>query len=122
MKSVRAAIGGAEVLSVILRYVYCLAHLAEPAIIQFVDIAAKAGVRFVLLDGSTPERHQIEPMVGGVAVFDFNNDGRPDIYFVNGARQPLLDKPDSSYSNRLYRNDGNGAFTDVTASAGVPGE
>ena len=122
MKSVRAAMGGVAVLSVILRYVYSIAQPAEPAIIQFVDIAAKAGVRFVLLDGSTPERHQIEPMVGGVAVFDFNNDGRPDIYFVNGARQPLLNKPDPSYYNRLYRNDGNFTFTDVTDEAGVRGD
>src|SRR6266496_5635555 len=95
MKSVRAAMGGVAVLCVILRYVYSIAQPAEPAIIQFVDIAAKAGVRFVLLDGSTPERHQIEPMVGGVAVFDFNNDGRPDIYFVNGASQP-------SWKNRFH--------------------
>ncbi len=56
-----------------------------------------------------------------MAVFDYNNDGRPDIYFVNGARQPALDKPDVSWSNRLYRNNGNGTFTDVTAAAHVAG-
>src|SRR5439155_1429489 len=65
MNWVLVAMGGVAVLSVILQYVYSIAQPAEPAIIQFVDIAAKAVVRFVLLDGSTPERHQIEPMVGG---------------------------------------------------------
>src|SRR5687768_3700186 len=94
----------------------------EPPTIQFKDIARSAGVNFVLQDSATPQKHQIEPMVGGVAVFDFNNDGRPDIYFVNGARQPLLNKPDPSYYNRLYRNDGNFTFTDVTDEAGVRGD
>ena len=47
-------------------------------------------------------------MVSGVAIFDYNSDGKPDIYFVNGARQPQLDKPDPSYYNRLYRNNGDG--------------
>ena len=61
-------------------------------------------------------------MVGGVAVFDYNNDGKPDLYFVNGARQPQLDKPDPSYYNRLYRNNGNGSFEDVTLPAGVRGD
>jgi hypothetical protein len=61
-------------------------------------------------------------MVSGVAIFDYNSDGKPDIYFVNGARQPQLDKPDPSYYNRLYRNDGGGRFTDVTLAAGVRGD
>ncbi|MSV30338.1 MAG: CRTAC1 family protein [Bryobacterales bacterium] len=61
-------------------------------------------------------------MAGGVAVFDYNNDGRPDIYFVNGARQPALEKSDASFYNRLYRNEGGGRFADVTIASGVPGE
>ena len=89
--------------------------------IQFTDIAPAAGVNFVLRDSATPQRHQIEPMVGGVAVFDYNNDNRPDIYFVNGADQPGLDKPDPSFYNRLYRNNGDFTFTDVTLSAAVRG-
>jgi hypothetical protein len=90
--------------------------------IRFEDITEKSGIRFVLRDSATPQRHQIETMVGGVAVFDYNNDNRPDIYFVNGARQPGLDKPDASWFNRLYRNEGGGKFTDVTTEAGVQGE
>jgi len=93
---------------------------ADP--ITFEDIAGRAGVDFVLRNSATPARRQIEPMVSGVAIFDYNNDGKPDIYFVNGARQPQLDKPDPSYYNRLYRNNGDGSFTDVTLAAGVRGD
>jgi hypothetical protein len=94
----------------------------EPAAIQFENIAARAGLNFVLRDPGTPQKRQIETMVGGVAVFDYNNDGRPDIYFVSGASQPGLEKSDPSYYNRLYRNNGDLTFTEVTAAAGVRGE
>ena len=60
-------------------------------------------------------------MAGGVAVFDYNNDGRPDIFFTNGADLKTLSKNSPSYSNRLLRNDGNGKFTDVTEEAGLAG-
>ncbi len=60
-------------------------------------------------------------MVGGVAVFDYNGDGRPDIFFTNGANIATLQKDDPKYANRLFRNDGNGVFTDVTAQAGLAG-
>jgi hypothetical protein len=62
-----------------------------------------------------------ETMAGGVAVFDYNNDGRPDIFFTNGADIATLKKSSPKYFNRLYRNDGNGVFTDVTAQAGLQG-
>lgn len=64
----------------------------------------------------------IETMPGGVAAFDYNGDGRPDIFFTNGADVPSLRKTSSTYWNRLYRNDGNFHFTDVTEQAGVAGE
>jgi hypothetical protein len=60
-------------------------------------------------------------MAGGVAVFDYNNDGRPDIFFTNGADLKTLNKTSAKYSNHLLRNDGNGKFTDVTVEAGVGG-
>ena len=89
--------------------------------IRFEDVTASSGIRFVLENSATPERHQIETMPGGVAVFDFDNDGRPDIFFANGAEQPSLRKTSSRLSNRLYRNKGNWTFEDVTGKAGLAG-
>jgi hypothetical protein len=94
---------------------------ADPRPIVFEDVASEAGVEFVLQDGATPAKHQIETMVGGVAVLDFNRDGLPDIHFTNGAEPPALEKKDPRFYNRLYRNEGDGKFTDVTARARVRG-
>jgi hypothetical protein len=99
-----------------------LAAGPAPQPVTFEDVAARAGIDFVLHNSATPEKHQIETMVSGVAVFDYNNDGRPDIYFVNGASQPKLVKDAPEYFNRLYRNNGDGTFADVTLQAGVRGE
>ncbi len=73
---------------------------------------------FVLDNGKTPEKHLVETMPGGIAVFDYNRDGRPDIFFTNGATLPSGKK----FPNRLFRNDGNFQFTDVTKAAGLEGE
>ncbi|MGD0922320.1 MAG: CRTAC1 family protein [Terriglobia bacterium] len=90
--------------------------------VRFENIAASAGVKFILRNSATPNKYQIEPMVAGVAIFDYNNDGFEDIYFVNGAKIPELAKTGAEYYNRLYRNNGDGTFTDVTERAGVKGE
>ncbi len=95
---------------------------AAPDPIRFDDGAARGGVHFVLENAETPERHLIETMAGGVAVFDYDNDKRPDIYFINGAAQPSLTKTAPKFFNRLYRNLGGGSFRDVTLEAGVKGE
>jgi len=86
--------------------------------IRFEDIADRAGVPFIVRNSAAGLKHQIETMISGVAVFDYNNDANPDIYFVNGARIPELIKPGPKFHNRLYPNNGAGAFTDVTAQAG----
>ncbi len=90
--------------------------------ITFQETASTAGIEFVLKNRATPNKYQIETMPAGVAVFDYNNDGFEDIYFINGAAIPGLAKIDSSYWNRLYRNNGGGTLTDVTAKAGLAGE
>ncbi len=75
----------------------------------------------MLKNSSSPQPYSIETMLGGVAVFDYNNDGLLDIFFTNGAAIPSLEKSDPSYWNRLFRNNGDGTFTDVTESAGLKG-
>ena len=90
--------------------------------ICFKDVATNAGLGFVLQNSPTPEKRMIETMAGGLAIFDYNNDGRPDVFFTNGADVPSLKKSSPKYANRLFRNDGNMKFTDVTASAGLAGE
>src|SRR5260370_39251684 len=72
---------------------------AGPDPITFEDVASKAGVEFILQNAATGDKHQIETMVSGVAVFDYNNDGWPDLYFVNGASQPSLAKTNPGYYN-----------------------
>ena len=76
---------------------------------------------FHLENDASPAKNPPETMAGGVAVFDYNGDGRPDIFFTNGADLATMKKSSPKYSNRLFRNDGNGVFTDVTAEAGLAG-
>ena len=72
-----------------------------------------------LNNGTIDEKPVPDSTLGGVALFDYDNDGFLDIYFTNGARLPDLNKPDSSFFNRLYRNRGDRTFEDVTETAGV---
>jgi len=90
--------------------------------IQFEDLLEKSDIRFRLKNSISPQRYSIETMLGGVAVFDYNNDGLLDIFFTNGAAIPSLEKAEPGYWNRLYRNNGDGTFTDVTEKAGVKGK
>jgi len=89
--------------------------------IRFRNIAESAGLRFVLENDPTPKKHLIESMAGGLAAFDYNGDGRTDIFFSNGASIPSLQKDSPKYFNRLFRNEGGMRFTDVTEEAGVAG-
>jgi enediyne biosynthesis protein E4 len=78
-------------------------------------------IAFSLDSSETPQRHAPETMAGGVAVFDFDRDGNPDIFFTNGANIDTLQKDSPKYWNRLFRNNGDGTFTDVTEKAGLKG-
>ena len=90
--------------------------------IQFEDITAKAGIDFTLRNGATGHSYQPEIMLGGVAALDYDNDGCTDIFFVNGAALPSMEKTGPEYRNRLYRNNCDGTFTDATSKSGLAGE
>jgi enediyne biosynthesis protein E4 len=89
--------------------------------ISFEDIAAQAGIDFVLQNGATGNRRQIETMVAGAVAFDYDNDDRIDLYFVNGALSPSLEKSGIEDSNHLFRNRGDGSFEDATTKSGLAG-
>jgi len=88
---------------------------ADPA--RFVDATAASGIAFRHVHGGTGKRYFVETMGAGCAFFDYNGDGRPDVFAVNGGALPGYagERP----LNRLYRNEGNGRFSDVTEAAGV---
>ena len=85
--------------------------------IQFTDITAAAGITFKHV-ASPDKRYIVESMSGGVALFDYDNDGDLDMYFVNSLTVDLV-KSKGKTKSELYRNEGDGKFTDVSAKAGV---
>src|SRR6202035_1620588 len=89
-------------------------------------VKSPRGIDFTLQNSPTPQKYLIETMPGGVALFDYNNDGLLDIFMVNGGRinSPVatrddFDRHDPTYWNRLYRQNKDGSFTDVTEPAGL---
>jgi Flp pilus assembly protein TadD len=92
------------------------------ALIRFRNVAEQARLDFVLSNDASPRKYQVETMSGGVAAFDYDNDGWTDVYFVNGAELPAMKKSSPKFWNRLYRNNRDGTFVDVTEKAGVKGE
>jgi enediyne biosynthesis protein E4 len=92
----------------------------------FFDVGTPKGIDFTLQNSPTPQKYLIETMPGGVALLDYNNDGLLDIFVVNGGRitSPMqtpenFDRHDPRYWNRLYRQNKDGTFTDVTEQAGL---
>ncbi len=106
-----------------------LAQQSNLPLPAFSDVTDASGVDFRNASSATSQKYLLESMVGGVAAFDYDGDGLLDLYFVNGARlaDPMPegaapDKTDPKYWNRLYRNEGNWHFSDVTERAGVRGD
>jgi hypothetical protein len=99
-----------------------------PSPVTFTDITAQTKIDFKQSASLTSQKYLIESMGGGVAMFDYDNDGRQDLYFTNGARldDPMPkgaspDKRDPKFWNRLYHQKADGTFEDVTERAGVKG-
>ena len=119
---IAVSVGRGAVIVLLLASIWAMraAGPGRPAI-RFEDASASSGLQFVLDHCPTPRKYLVEAMAGGVAAFDYNNDGRIDLFFANGAELPSLKKTGPRYSDRLYRNDGGGHFTDVTAGSGLAG-
>jgi enediyne biosynthesis protein E4 len=95
--------------------------LAPTALLQYTDVAESAQIRFKHNPSVTQQKYILETIGAGGAFFDYDNDGLLDIYLVNGAHLPDLKKSEAGFYNQLYRNNGNGVFTDTTEKAGVAG-
>jgi hypothetical protein len=111
-----------------LLFFVAVAGQLPPMLPVFVDVAERAKIDFVCHASHTSQKYLVESMVGGVAMFDYDGDGRLDLFFVNGAELrekmglgEVPDKRDPRYWNRLFHNNGDGTFTDVTEHAGVQG-
>src|SRR5947208_9390056 len=90
----------------------------KPNAISFSDVTGAAGIDFHLTCGSLEKRYIMETMCGGVAVFDYDNDGWMDIFLVNGSTLEDL-RSGKCYPSKLYRNNHDGTFTDVSSKAGL---
>jgi hypothetical protein len=106
----------------------CLFAASPPAEVQFSDVTAAMNVDFQHEASPTSNKYLIETMGGGVALLDYDNDGRLDIFFANGAwigdpmpANKMPDKSERKYWNRLYHQNADGTFSDVTEKAGLTG-
>src|SRR5215471_8826012 len=89
--------------------------------VTFVDVAQAAGITFRHDNAASPEKYLIETMGSGCGWIDYDQDGLLDLYLVNGAATRVY-TPHQPLRSALYRNNGDGTFTDVTTKAGVGAE
>ena len=97
------------------------AKSSQASPVTFVDIAQAAGITFRHDNAASPQKYLIETMGSGCAWIDYDQDGLPDLYLVNGAATRVY-TPTHPLRSALYHNNGNGTFTDVTSKAGVGAE
>jgi enediyne biosynthesis protein E4 len=95
--------------------------LSTNTTVRFKDVRETAGIHFVQDATSSVEKYYLETMGTGVAWIDFDQDGLPDLYFVQSAATDIY-KPNRPLRSALYHNNGDGTFTDVTDKAGLAGE
>ena len=88
----------------------------------FVDVAPHSKISYISNNSEGSRKYFPQPMCGGVAIFDYDNDGKMDIFFTNGAQFPEMKKTNPSYYNCLLKQRTDGTFEDVTAKAGLLGE
>ncbi len=94
---------------------------STPGPITFKDIASFSRFSYITNNGFTGRKYYPQPQCGGVAILDYDNDGKMDIFFTNGASFPESKKSDPTFYNVLLRNNGDGTFEDVTEKAGLAG-
>lgn len=103
---------------VLSRYSRVIAPPREAPPVRFADATAEAGLHFVHRSGGGPGEDAPTTLGSGVAVIDFDRDGAPDLFFVNGSAWPWMEGERAAPGVcALYRNDGHGRFTDVTETA-----
>ncbi len=93
-----------------------------PGPIRLEPAPPSCGLDFVLRNGAQGRKYQVETLLGGLGVIDFDGDGWPDLFCVNGASLPSLTKTGPEYWHRLYKNNRDGTFRDVTEKAGLAGQ
>ena len=86
----------------------------------FTDVASRSQFNYVTRNDYRSRKYFIQPLAGGVAILDYDNDGKMDIFFTNGAELPSMKKP-AAFANALLRNRGEGVFEDRTSAAGLAG-
>jgi enediyne biosynthesis protein E4 len=99
------------------RYSSVIAPPRPAPTVRFTDVTAESGLSFVHQNGATADQLPPTTLGSGVAVLDFDRDGFPDLFFVNGDAWPWADETAGKATCQLYRNDGHGRFVDVTDSA-----
>jgi enediyne biosynthesis protein E4 len=96
-------------------------NLKQSSPVKFVDVARQSGITFRQENAASPEKYLIETMGSGCGWIDYDQNGLLDLYLVNGAATGVY-KPEQPLRSALYRNNGDGTFTDVTEKAGIGAE